>query len=124
LSNNFLFVLFLFQIANKMLRFIIVTVCLVVPVLSNSTGAPSAICKNGLTPEHHVDGQTSPVPYSFSGPDNVRSGEKIQITLGGENFLGLAIQVQNTRGQPIGQFKIVENNKSQTVTCANPGVSS
>uniref|UniRef100_A0A1B0BIX8 Reelin domain-containing protein n=1 Tax=Glossina palpalis gambiensis TaxID=67801 RepID=A0A1B0BIX8_9MUSC len=108
------------EVMLTMFRFVLLTICLAVPALGYSTGGPQQICTNGLTPEHHVDPQTSPVPYSFSGGNTVKSGDKITITLEGGDFLGFAIQAHDSKGEPIGTFKIVESNKSQTLSCSNP----
>uniref|UniRef100_A0A1A9VZM2 Reelin domain-containing protein n=1 Tax=Glossina brevipalpis TaxID=37001 RepID=A0A1A9VZM2_9MUSC len=103
-----------------MFRFLLLTFCLTVPAFGYSTGGPQQICTNGLTPEHHVDPQTSPAPYSFSGSNVVKSNDKITITLEGSDFLGFAVQAHDPKGEPIGTFKIVESNKSQTLSCSNP----
>lgn len=106
-----------------MFRFVVVALCLAVPVLGNSAGAPAAVCKNGLTPEHHVDPQSSQVPYSFSGGNSVKAGDKITLTLGGDEFLGFALQAQDAKEQPVGTFKVIETNKSQLLKCSAAGVS-
>lgn len=106
-----------------MFRFLIVVLCLAVPVLSNSAGAPQAVCKNGLTPEHHVEPQSSKVPYSFSGGNGVKAGDKITLKLVGGEFLGFALQAHDKQGHPVGTFKVVEANKSQLLTCSANGVS-
>ncbi|XP_059222110.1 defense protein l(2)34Fc [Stomoxys calcitrans] len=102
-----------------MLRFLVIACCLAAPAFGYSTGAPREICSNGLTPEHHVPEQTSPVPYFFSGDDLVKGGEKITIKMGGDDFLGFAVQVHDANKKPIGTFKVVEPNKSQTLACSN-----
>ncbi|XP_037959729.1 defense protein l(2)34Fc [Teleopsis dalmanni] len=104
-----------------MFRFILIAVCLAVPVLSYSTGAPNKICTNGLTPEHHLEGQTSSPPYSFSAAQSVRAGDKLSITLSGDDFLGFAIQAQDSDNKPVGTFNPVDNHSSQTLTCSAPG---
>ncbi|KAM7352065.1 defense protein l(2)34Fc-like [Cochliomyia hominivorax] len=104
-----------------MFRFVVVALCLAVPVWGNSAGAPPAVCKNGLTPEHHVDPQSSQVPYSFSGGNSVKAGDKITLTLGGGEFLGFALQAQDAKEQPVGTFKVVETNKSQLLKCSAAG---
>lgn len=91
-------------------------------VMSYSTGGPKEICTNGLTPEHGVPEQSSAPPYSFSGDNVVQAGNEIALTLSGDTFLGFAIQARNSQQQPIGKFKIVESNKSQTLTCSNADV--
>ncbi|XP_075149789.1 reeler domain-containing lethal (2) 34Fc [Haematobia irritans] len=101
-----------------MFRFLVIACCLAAPVFGYSSGAPKEICSNGLTPEHSLPGQTSPVPYFFSGDSSVKAGEKITIKMGGDDFLGFAIQVHDTKNKPIGSFKIVESNKSQALTCS------
>uniref|UniRef100_A0A1I8PB83 Reelin domain-containing protein n=1 Tax=Stomoxys calcitrans TaxID=35570 RepID=A0A1I8PB83_STOCA len=106
-----------------MLRFLVIACCLAAPAFGYSTGAPREICSNGLTPEHHVPEQTSPVPYFFSGDDLVKGGEKITIKMGGDDFLGFAVQVHDANKKPIGTFKVVEPNKSQTLACSNADVS-
>ncbi|XP_037826757.1 defense protein l(2)34Fc-like [Lucilia sericata] len=104
-----------------MFRFMVIALCLAVPVLGNSAGAPAAICKNGLTPEHHVEPQSSQVPYSFSGGNSVKAGDKITLTLGGGEFLGFALQAQDAKEHPVGTFKVIETNKSQLLTCSAAG---
>lgn len=107
-----------------MLRFMVIALCLAVPaVWANSAGAPQAVCKNGLTPEHHVEPQSSAVPYSFSGSNGVKAGDKITLTLGGGDFLGFALQAHDKSGKPVGTFKVIETNKSQLLTCSKAGVS-
>lgn len=107
-----------------MLRFMVIALCLTVPaVWGNSAGAPAAVCKNGLTPEHHVEPQSIQVPYSFSGSSAVKAGDKITLTLGGDKFLGFALQAQDANEKPVGTFKVIETNKSQLLTCSNAGVS-
>uniref|UniRef100_A0A1B0GE74 Reelin domain-containing protein n=1 Tax=Glossina morsitans morsitans TaxID=37546 RepID=A0A1B0GE74_GLOMM len=62
---------------------------------------PPKIRTNGLTSEHHVDPQTSPVPYTFSGGNTVKSGDKITVTVEGGDFLGFAGQAHDSKGEPI-----------------------
>ncbi|XP_054744846.1 defense protein l(2)34Fc [Anastrepha obliqua] len=103
-----------------MFRLVLLIACLAVPVYSYSAGAPNAICSNGLTPEHGVDGQSSPVPYSFSGDSKANNG-KVSLTLGGsDGFLGFAVQARDANDKPVGKFKVAEATKSQTLTCINP----
>ncbi|XP_011182078.2 defense protein l(2)34Fc isoform X2 [Zeugodacus cucurbitae] len=102
-----------------MFRLLLLTACLAAPAYSYSAGAPTNICSNGLTPEHGVDGQSTPVPYSFSGDSKAQNG-KVSLTLGGSNgFLGFAVQARDANHKPVGKFKVVEVTKSQTLTCSN-----
>ncbi|XP_005188321.1 defense protein l(2)34Fc [Musca domestica] len=101
-----------------MFRFLVIACCLAAPAFGYSTGAPKEICTNGLTPEHHVEPQSSAVPYFFSADSAVKAGDKLTVKLGGDEFLGFAIQVQDSNKKPIGSFKVVESNKSQTLTCS------
>lgn len=105
-----------------MFRLIIFSICLLVPVFCYSKGAPKDICKNNLTPNHHAEPQYSAAPYRLSGAAAVKAGEKLSLTLSDDPFLGFAIQARNEKDEPVGQFKIVESNKSQTLTCSNPDV--
>lgn len=106
-----------------MFRFLVIACCLAAPAFGYSTGAPKEICTNGLTPEHHVEPQSSAVPYFFSADSAVKAGDKLTVKLGGDEFLGFAIQVQDSNKKPIGSFKVVESNKSQTLTCSKADVS-
>lgn len=106
-----------------MFRLILLAFCVAAPVFAYPTGAPKAVCTNGLTPGHHVQPQASEAPYSFSGKDSVRSGDKIAITLSGDDFLGYVLQARNAEEEPVGTFKIVEPTKSQLLTCSAEGVS-
>lgn len=106
-----------------MFRFLVIACCLAVPALGYSTGAPKEICTNGLTPEHHVPEQSEPVPYFFSSDKEVKAGDKITIKLGGDGFLGFAIQVHDTNKKPIGSFKVLDPKTSQTLTCSKSDVS-
>ncbi|XP_061387413.1 defense protein l(2)34Fc [Musca vetustissima] len=104
-----------------MFRFLVIACCLAAPAFGYSSGAPKEACTNGLTPEHHVKEQSSPSPYSVSTESVVKAGEKLTVTLGGGEFLGFAIQVQDSNKKPIGTFKVVESNKSQLLTCSKAG---
>ncbi|XP_065356959.1 defense protein l(2)34Fc-like [Calliphora vicina] len=104
-----------------MFRAILIACLLVAPALGHSVGAPNAVCTNGLRVGHHADPQTGEAPYSFSGENAVKSGEKIKITLSGDDFLGYVLQAQDDKQEPIGTFKILEDNKSQLLTCSAEG---
>lgn len=106
-----------------MYRLILLCVCLAVPAFGYSTGGPKEICTNNLTPEHRAEAQKGAAPYAFSGDNGVKAGGKLSLTLSGDTFLGFAIQARNAQEQPVGTFKVVETNKSQTLTCSNADVS-
>lgn len=106
-----------------MFRLTLLCICLAAPVFGYSTGGPKEICSNNLTPEHRVEGQKTAAPYTLSGGNGVKAGEKLSLTLSGDGFLGFAIQARNAQDQPVGSFKVVETNKSQTLTCSNADVS-
>lgn len=53
----------------------------------------------------------------------MKSGEKIKITLSGEDFLGYVLQTQNDKQEPVGTFKILDPSRSQLLECAAEGVS-
>ncbi|KAM7354459.1 defense protein l(2)34Fc-like [Cochliomyia hominivorax] len=104
-----------------MFRVILIAFCLATPILAHSIGAPKSVCTNGLSVGHNAAPQTSEAPYSFSGENSVKSGEKIKITLSGDDFLGYVLQAQNAKEEPVGSFKILEDNKSQLLTCSAEG---
>ncbi|XP_055848535.1 defense protein l(2)34Fc [Episyrphus balteatus] len=99
-----------------MFYLIVVVAALVAPVWSNSAGAPVAVCKNGLVPEHGVGAQSSSPPYSLSGGSSVKAGQQIDLTLSGDEFLGWAIQAHSADNKPIGAFK--PDSQSQTINCS------
>lgn len=102
----------------------IVFIALFTPaVWSYSAGAPKDICLSNdpnidLFPQHHdVKSQTSPIPYTLSGPSKVKAGETVSFTLKGNNnltFKGFIMQGR-ANGQPVGSFTPKTN--SQTVDC-------
>ncbi|XP_036321754.1 defense protein l(2)34Fc isoform X1 [Rhagoletis pomonella] len=118
-ARNFPLPIRSFTSAN-MFRLLLLIACLAVPAYSNSAGAPKAICTNGLTPEHGLDGQSSAVPYRFSGDSKANNG-KVSLALGGsQGFLGFAIQARDANDKPVGTFKVVDSSTSQTLSCSNP----
>ena len=106
-----------------MLHLILFACLLAAPALAHPGGAPRASCKNGLVPGHHARPQNTTAPYSFSGTDSVKSGEKIKLTLSGDDFLGFILQAQDDRHEPVGTFKVLEEDKSQLLKCSAEGVS-
>lgn len=106
-----------------MLPFILIACLLAAPVIGHSIGAPKDSCSNGMVPGHHAQPQTIPAPYSISGDDTIKSGEKIKLSLSGDDFLGFMLQAQDDRKEPVGIFKVLEETKSQLLNCSAEGVS-
>lgn len=106
-------------------RYITVLLVLSSALLINaySKGAPAGACED-MTPQHHVDPQTSPVPYNFLLSKNaIKAGDTVQLTIKGKSandkIKGLMVQarVGNT---PIGKFSVPSNSAYvQTLDCGN-----
>lgn len=88
-----------------------------------SAGAPRGACED-MTPQHHVDGQTSPVPYQFIlSKRSIRAGDTIQLTIKGKSasdkIKGLLVQAR-VGHSPVGMFSVPSNSPYvQTVDCGN-----
>lgn len=106
-----------------MLRLYLIAACLAVSVNAYSEGAPKAACRD-LTPQHGAELQTKKPPYSISGPSHVQAGQKLTLTLGGDEFLGFIIQARDGQNRVVGQFNVVDTQHSQTLDCSGPQVSS
>ncbi|XP_030569822.1 defense protein l(2)34Fc [Drosophila novamexicana] len=102
-----------------MFRLLLLAACLAVSVNAYSEGAPKAACRD-LTPQHGAELQTRKPPYSFSGPSHVRGDQKLTLTLGGDEFLGFMIQARDGQNRVVGQFKVVDTARSQTLDCSGP----
>ncbi|KAH8273975.1 hypothetical protein KR044_006819 [Drosophila immigrans] len=105
-----------------MFRLVLIAVCLAASANAYSDGAPKVACGD-LTPQHGAQLQTDKPPYSISGLSHVRSGEKLTLTLGGDEFLGFLIQARDGQNRVVGQFKVVDAQHSQTLDCSGPQVS-
>lgn len=88
-----------------------------------STGAPEETC-NDMTPQHHVDPQSSQAPYTLTVSRNtIRSGDDVKLTIEGKSpqdkIKGFLIQVrQNNSNKPLGTFKVdPKDSFIQAVTC-------
>lgn len=99
-----------------MFRLLLIPFCLAISVHAYSEGAPKGACPD-LTPQHGAKLQGSKPPYSLSGSPHVRSGEKLSLTLGGDDFKGFMIQARDGQNRPVGQFQVVDNAHSQTLDC-------
>ncbi|KAH8255829.1 hypothetical protein KR038_011453 [Drosophila bunnanda] len=100
-----------------MFRLLVIVVCLAISVHAYSDGAPKVACPD-LTPQHGAKLQTIKPPYSLSGPAHVRSGEKLKLTLGGDEFKGFIIQARDGQNRVVGKFQVVDDAHSQTLTCS------
>ncbi|KAH8308285.1 defense protein l(2)34Fc [Drosophila kikkawai] len=100
-----------------MFRLLVIAACLAISVHAYSDGAPKTACPD-LTPQHGAKLQTIKPPYSLSGPSHVRSGEKLKLTLGGDEFLGFMIQARDGQNRVVGQFQVVDADHSQTLSCS------
>lgn len=106
-----------------MLRFILIVCFLATPILGYSSGAPAWHCSNILKVGHNAKPKTSINFFSLFGENSVKSGEKIKITLSGDDFLGYVIQAHNDKQEPVGTFEILDPTRSQLLECLDYGVS-
>ncbi|EDW27397.1 GL21051 [Drosophila persimilis] len=100
-----------------MFRFLVIAACLAISVHAYSDGAPKAACRD-LTPQHGAKLQTEKPPYRIDGPPHVQGGQKLELTLGGDEFLGFMIQARDGQNRVVGQFKVVDSAHSQTLDCS------
>lgn len=97
-------------------------------VWSYSSGAPKDICLSDdpnvdLFPQHHgLKSQESPIPFTLTGPNQVKAGETVSFTLKANNnvsFKGFILQGR-ANGQPVGSFTPKTN--SQALDCKSSKV--
>ncbi|XP_055712114.1 putative defense protein Hdd11 [Phlebotomus papatasi] len=105
-------------------RCIIFAVAIALPAAwANSAGAPVVACDD-LVPQHHVDPQTSPAPYSYVLPQKrtVAPGESFQVTVKGnsktDTIKGFLVQARTPGdSQSVGTFTSLPGQTTQTLTC-------
>ncbi|KAL0273964.1 UNVERIFIED_CONTAM: hypothetical protein PYX00_006514 [Menopon gallinae] len=67
-------------------------------------GAPVEACGD-MVPQHHVAPQSTPFPYRISvSKSNIRSGEKVLVTISGKEFKGFFVQGR-VGDVPVGTFE-------------------
>lgn len=106
------------------MKYLVLISAVVGVALAYSTGGPTEACGD-LTPQHGVDAQKSPVPYTLSTSSNrVSRGQKIQVTLRGngatDKIKGFLIQARDGT-TPLGQFRIIDQLNSQLLDCNAKG---
>ncbi|CAL8133645.1 unnamed protein product [Orchesella dallaii] len=86
------------------------------------SGAPEGVCAS-MTPGHHVDPSTDPIPYKIVLSKNVAKGaETVDITItsksGERDFKGFIIQVRKPgEEKAYGEFKEFDDESGQTLNC-------
>ncbi|XP_055382027.1 defense protein l(2)34Fc-like [Condylostylus longicornis] len=107
-----------------MIYYILAAIALLTaPVLSYSSGAPTAVCDT-LAPQHGgLLSQETNVPYTLTlSSTSVNDVEPISITLKGNSeadvIKGFVIQAR-VNGKPVGKFE--PQGLSQTIDCSAPG---
>lgn len=77
-----------------------------------------------MEPQHGVDPQESPVPYSLLlSANSIRAGNEVELELKGKGkgdlIKGFLVQAR-VGNEAIGQFKVSPDNKLvQTISCGN-----
>uniref|UniRef100_A0A1B0CJK8 Putative serine protease n=1 Tax=Lutzomyia longipalpis TaxID=7200 RepID=A0A1B0CJK8_LUTLO len=107
-------------------RCVIIFVAIALPAAwANSAGAPDVACDD-LVPQHHVDPQSTPAPYSYVLPKTrtVKPGESIQVTIRGnsktDTIKGFLIQARAPgSSQSVGTFASLPGTLSQALSCGN-----